>query len=152
MTTDSLRHVAPARAGVRATPGATTFMAPSVKHRYPFAVKHGALLLLLGCSSLEPSGTPFEGPAVSQGLQIALECGARHRLPLVNPPGTLRFYLSSDLETADWVVGRRIWVDSRLAGEGRVFAHAALHGLFGLPGGPSTPHPPIFAECRLWPL
>ena len=83
---------------------------------------------------------------------MARDCGQRHGLHLTNPPETLRFYLSPTLETADWVEGRRIWIRQELAGEPRVYAHAALHALYGLPGGPRTPHPHIFEECDLWPI
>jgi len=113
-----------------------------------------SLFLLAACSSLEPSGTPFEGPAVTQGLQIALDCGKRNFLKVQHPPETLRFYLSSGFADirgsmrADSVAGREVWVDYRMAGEVLVIAHASLHAIFGLPGG-VAPHPPIFKECGL---
>jgi hypothetical protein len=83
---------------------------------------------------------------------MAMVCGQQHGLPLKHPPGSLRFYLSPDLQTADWVEGRQIWIRTELSGEVRVYAHAALHAIFNLPGGPTTPHPAIFEECSLWPI
>jgi hypothetical protein len=106
------------------------------------------LLLLAACSSpLEP-----QSPTAESGIRIALDCGQRHELRLARPPETLQFTLSPDLETADWVEGRQIWIRSELSGEVRVYAHASLHAIFNLPGGPTTAHPPIFEECNLWPL
>jgi hypothetical protein len=83
---------------------------------------------------------------------MALDCGQLHGLQLRHPPGSLRFFLSPTLPTADWVEGRRIWIRQELSGEVRVYAHASLHAIFNLPGGPTTAHPPIFGECNLWPL
>ena len=112
-----------------------------------------ALVLLTACPVLEPEGEPTTlTPAIQAGLAQALDCGKRNFLRVQHPPETLRFFLSSDLSTADWVQGRSIWVDQRLAQEVRVWSHAALHSIFGLPGGPSTPHHPVFKECNLWPL
>jgi hypothetical protein len=106
------------------------------------------LLLLAACSSpLEP-----QSPTAESGIRIALDCGQRHELRLARPPETLQFTLSPDLETADWVEGRQIWIRSELSGEVRVYAHAALHSLYGLPGGPDTPHPEPFMVCGLEPL
>jgi hypothetical protein len=106
------------------------------------------LLLALACSSpLEP-----QSPTAAMGINMAMVCGQQHGLPLKHPPGSLRFYLSPDLQTADWVEGRQIWIRTELSGEVRVYAHAALHAIFNLPGGPTTPHPAIFEECSLWPI
>ena len=105
------------------------------------------LLLALACSPLEP-----QSPTAAMGINMALGCGERHNLRVVNPPETLRFQLSPSLETADWVEGRRIWIRQELAGEPRVYAHASLHALYGLPGGPRTPHQEPFMACGLWPI
>jgi len=117
------------------------------------------LLLALACSPLEPSGTPLTPtPTVLQGVQMALECGRRHHLAVRHPPEHLRYFLTSGFPDingsmrADDVRGRDIWVDQRVAGEVLVWAHGALHALHDLPGGPTTAHPSIFAECDLWPI
>ena len=107
-----------------------------------------SLLLLAACSSpLEP-----QSPTATAGIRMALDCGQQHRLAIKHQPGSLVFTLSPTLETADWVEGRHIWIRTELAGEVRVYAHSALHAIFGLPGGPKTPHPAIFEECDLWPI
>jgi hypothetical protein len=104
-------------------------------------------LLLLGIACSPP--TESRSLASEAGIRMALDCGQLHHLHLVHPPETLRFQLSPDLKTADWVEGRRIWIRQELSGEVRVYAHASLHALYGLP---DNPHPPIFEECDLWPI
>src|SRR5687768_17545130 len=102
------------------------------------------LPMLLACSPLEP-----QPPTAESGIRIALDCGRLHGLRLAHPPETLKFYLSPDLRTADWVEGRRIWIRQELSGEVRVYADAALHALYNVS---DTPHPPIFEDCDLWPI
>jgi hypothetical protein len=104
-----------------------------------------ALALLTACPVTAPEGEPTTlTPAIQAGLAQALDCGKRNFLRVQHPPETLRFFLSSDLATADWVQGRSIWVDQRVAGEERVWFHAGLHALYGLVG-----HPQVFTDCGI---
>lgn len=123
----------------------------------PYRCVVGAVLLLLpACGCLEPSGYAVAiSPTIAEGIQMALRCGQQHGLRVVNPPASLRFYLSPSLGDlggsmrADDVRGNRIFVDERVKDEARVWFHSALHALYGLPGGPSSAHPRIFSDCGI---
>ena len=85
----------------------------------------------------------------------ATACGRQHALRPVRAYADLQLYTSPDLgeqgghPIVDFGLGNRVWVLAGYEGVERVWYHAFLHVLFGLPGTTPDSHPRLFLACGI---